>query len=171
MVFRNIRDKGEPMRQDLYTWIPSGTFHVGSTLFVDQLTAVMLIVVTSVGFLVHVYSIGYMHGRPRLLPASSPTCRFFVFSMLMLVLADNFLLLFVCWEGVGLCSYLLIGFWFTAPLGGQRRQEGVHGQPHRRLRLRPRASCWIFCHLRDAQLLGDTVSSPRPRPAPSAAVR
>src|SRR5215211_1826724 len=81
------------------------------SLYVDQLTAVMLLVVTTVGFLVHVYSVGYMHG-------DGGYYRFFaylplfVFSMLMLVLADNLLLLFVFWEAVGLCSYLLIGFWF-----------------------------------------------------------
>ncbi|MBA2597649.1 MAG: NADH-quinone oxidoreductase subunit L [Chloroflexia bacterium] len=112
MVFRQISATGEPLRQDLYTWIDSGTFHIGINLVVDQLTAVMLIVVTSVGFLVHVYSQGYMHGDPGFARffAYLP---FFVFSMLMLVLADNFLLLFFFWEGVGLASYLLIGFWFT----------------------------------------------------------
>src|SRR5918997_1229602 len=85
---------------------------IGINLFVDQLTAVMLLVVTSVGFLVHVYSKGYMEGDPGFARffAYLP---FFVFSMLMLVLADNFLLLFFFWEGVGLASYLLIGFWFT----------------------------------------------------------
>jgi NADH-quinone oxidoreductase subunit L len=110
MVFFDVRDKGEPLEQHLFTWIPSGTFQVPVTLHVDQLTAVMLLVVTSVGFLVHFYSIGYMHG-------DSSYYRFFsylplfVFSMLMLVLADNFLLLFVFWEAVGLCSYLLIGYY------------------------------------------------------------
>jgi NADH-quinone oxidoreductase subunit L len=112
LVFRQINATGEPLRQDLYTWIQSGSFHIGINLFVDQLTAVMLIVVTSVGFLVHVYSKGYMQGDPGFARffAYLP---FFVFSMLMLVLADNFLLLFFFWEGVGLASYLLIGFWFT----------------------------------------------------------
>jgi NADH-quinone oxidoreductase subunit L len=112
LVFRQINATGQPLRQDLYTWIQSGTFHIGINLFVDQLTAVMLIVVTSVGFLVHVYSKGYMAGDPGFARffAYLP---FFVFSMLMLVLADNFLLLFFFWEGVGLASYLLIGFWFT----------------------------------------------------------
>ena len=112
LVFRQISATGAPLRQDLYTWIQSGTFHIGINLFVDQLTAVMLIVVTSVGFLVHVYSKGYMQGDPGFARffAYLP---FFVFSMLMLVLADNFLLLFFFWEGVGLASYLLIGFWFT----------------------------------------------------------
>src|SRR3954447_13942539 len=112
LVMREIYTTGQPLRQDLYTWIQSGDFHIGVNFFVDQLTAVMLIVVTSVGFLVHFYSIGYMHGDASFARffAYLP---FFVFSMLMLVLADNFLLLFFFWEGVGLASYLLIGFWFT----------------------------------------------------------
>src|SRR5215211_9100595 len=110
-AFLDIRDNDQPIHQHLFTWIPSGDFHVDINLYADQLTAVMLLVVTTVGFLVHVYSIGYMHGDGgyyrffAFLPL-------FVFSMLMLVLADNLLLLFVFWEAVGLCSYLLIGFWF-----------------------------------------------------------
>mgnify|MGYP000365489389 CR=1 FL=1 len=112
LTFQQINSTGEPFRQDLYTWIDSGDFHIGINLFVDQLTATMLIVVTSVGLLVHIYSKGYMAGDPGYARffAYLP---FFVFSMLMLVLADNFLLLFFFWEGVGLASYLLIGFWFT----------------------------------------------------------
>nr|MBA3527784.1 NADH-quinone oxidoreductase subunit L [Propionibacteriaceae bacterium] len=103
-VFLDIRDTDHAISQHLFTWIPSGTFDVQVNLFADQLTAIMLLVVTSVGLLVHVYSIGYMHG-------DGGYYRFFaylplfVFSMLMLVLADNFLLLFVFWEAVGLCSY------------------------------------------------------------------
>jgi NADH-quinone oxidoreductase subunit L len=112
LVFADINGSGEPLRQAVYTWINAGDFHIGVDLYVDQLTAVMLIVVTSVGFLVNVYSRGYMAGDASYARffAYLP---FFVFSMLMLVLADNFLLLFFFWEGVGLASYLLIGFWFT----------------------------------------------------------
>src|SRR5215204_656293 len=111
LVLIDIADKDEPISQHLFTWIPSGSFNVEVNLFADQLTAIMLMVVMSVGFLVHVYSIGYMKG-------DGGYYRFFaylplfVFSMLMLVLADNYLLLFVFWEAVGLCSYLLIGFWY-----------------------------------------------------------
>ncbi len=121
LVMRESLATGAPMRQDLYTWIQSGDFHIGINLFVDQLTAVMLIVVSSVGFLVHVYSNGYMKGDSGFARffAYLP---FFVFSMLMLVLADNFLLLFFFWEGVGLASYLLIGFWF------QRRSASAAAQ-------------------------------------------
>jgi NADH-quinone oxidoreductase subunit L len=95
----------------LYQWIPAGNFQVDVNFALDALTAVMLIVVCTVGMLVHVYSIGYMAhdpGRWRFFAYLN----FFMFSMLLLVLADNFLLLFVAWELVGLSSYLLIGFWY-----------------------------------------------------------
>ena len=84
-----------------------------------------------------IYSVGYMHGDPGY-PRFFAYIALFVFSMTMLVSASNFLLLYVFWEAVGLCSYLLIGFWYREARGGRRRQEGVPGQPHRRLRLRPR---------------------------------
>ena len=111
LVFLEIRSDEHAISQRLFTWIPSGDFDVTVSLYADQLTAVMLLVVTTVGFLVHVYSVGYMH-------ADGGYYRFFaylplfVFSMLMLVLADNLLVLFVFWEAVGLCSYLLIGYYF-----------------------------------------------------------
>ena len=102
---------GETWTGDLFPWISAGPFKTAVTAQVDQLAAVMLLVVTGVSFLIHLYSIGYMHG-------DTGYARFFtylnlfVFSMVMLVLAGNFLLLYVFWEGVGLCSYLLIGFWY-----------------------------------------------------------
>ncbi len=102
-----------------YTLIQSGSFQVNINLFVDQLTAIMLLVVTSVGTLVHLYSIGYMAHDTHEHPNDHGLSRFFsfislfVFSMLMLVLADNFVELYVFWEAVGLCSYLLIGFWYV----------------------------------------------------------
>ena len=97
----------------------------------------MLLVVTGVGSLIHVYSIGYMHDDPGYARFFA-YLNLFVFSMTMLVLAGNFLVLYVFWEAVGLCSYLLIGFWYTRPVGGARGQEGLHRQPRGRLRLRPR---------------------------------
>ncbi|HYA51339.1 MAG TPA: NADH-quinone oxidoreductase subunit L [Streptosporangiaceae bacterium] len=102
---------GDALRFTVYTWIPAGALHIDFNLAVDNLTAVLLIVVTTVGMLVHVYSIGYMAhdpGRWRFFAYLN----LFMFSMLLLVLADNFLLLFAAWELVGLCSYLLIGFWY-----------------------------------------------------------
>jgi NADH-quinone oxidoreductase subunit L len=96
----------------LYTWIPSGDFNVDIAFLVDPLAAIMLLVVTSVGTLVHFYSIEYMSDDPSF-PRFFTYLPLFVFSMLILVLSNNFLLLFVGWEAVGLCSYLLIGFWFN----------------------------------------------------------
>jgi NADH-quinone oxidoreductase subunit L len=94
-----------------FPWIQIGDFRIGVDFAVDRLTAVMLLVVTGVGLLIHIYSIGYMAhegGYYRFFAYMN----LFMFFMLVLVLASNFLLLFVGWEGVGLCSYLLIGFWF-----------------------------------------------------------
>jgi NADH-quinone oxidoreductase subunit L len=102
----------------LFTWIVAGDFTTGVTAYVDALTAVMLLVVTGVGFLIHLYSAGYMHDEPDY-PRYFAYLNLFVFSMTMLVLAGNFLLLYVFWEAVGLCSYLLIGFWYTRPAAAQ----------------------------------------------------
>ncbi|RKX21793.1 MAG: NADH-quinone oxidoreductase subunit L [Candidatus Zixiibacteriota bacterium] len=99
------------MEQVLFTWINSGSFHVNFGLLLDPLSAVMILVVSGVGFLIHVYSIGYM-SHDKCYGRFFTYMNLFTFSMLTLVLADNFLLMFVGWEGVGLCSYLLIGFWF-----------------------------------------------------------
>ncbi|HUG14745.1 MAG TPA: NADH-quinone oxidoreductase subunit L [Thermomicrobiales bacterium] len=110
-VFLDQYGSDEALRQHLYTWIPAGDFQVPVALFADHLTAVMLLVVTSVSTLVHVYAIGYMKGDPGFYRFFS-YLPLFVFSMVMLVLADNFLTLFVFWEAVGLCSYLLIGYYF-----------------------------------------------------------
>jgi NADH-quinone oxidoreductase subunit L len=122
VVFFNIRKHGEALDQRLFTWIPSGDFNVNVSLHADQLTAIMLLVVTTVGFLVHVYSIGYMHGDPGFYRFFS-YLPLFVFNMLMLVLADNYLLMFVFWEGVGLCSYLLIGYYFKRRSAGNAAKK------------------------------------------------
>ncbi|HEY5931308.1 MAG TPA: NADH-quinone oxidoreductase subunit L [Nitrospira sp.] len=95
----------------LYTWLTSGHLDIHFGLHIDRLTAVMLLLVTGVSSLVHVYTIGYMHGEPGYARFFSYIA-LFTFSMLMLVLADNLLQLFVFWEAVGLCSYLLIGHWY-----------------------------------------------------------
>ena len=95
----------------LWTWIPAGAFHVEVGLYVDQLTACLLIVVTTIGMLVHLYSVGYMAhdpGRWRFFAYLN----LFMFSMLLLVLGDSWLTVFAAWELVGLSSYLLIGFWY-----------------------------------------------------------
>jgi NADH-quinone oxidoreductase subunit L len=98
----------------LYTWLTSGTLDVHIGLTIDRLTSVMLLLVTTVSALVHIYTIGYMEGDPGYARFFSYIA-LFTFSMLMLVLADNFLQLFVFWEAVGLCSYLLIGHWYERP--------------------------------------------------------
>jgi NADH-quinone oxidoreductase subunit L len=100
------------LRDSVYTWIESGELRVMISFQVDALTAVMLLVVTGIGFLIHVYSLGYMahdEGMVRFFAYLN----LFIFFMLLLVMADNLLLLFVGWEGVGLCSFLLIGFWYS----------------------------------------------------------
>ena len=94
-----------------YTWIQSGPFQISIDFAVDRLTAVMLMVVTGVGLLIHIYAIGYMSHEGGYYRFFS-YLNLFMFFMLVLVLAENFLLLFVGWEGVGLCSYLLVGFYF-----------------------------------------------------------
>ena len=93
------------------TWINSGTLDVNWSMKIDSLSAVMLVVVTTVSALVHVYSIGYMSHDPHK-PRFMAYLSLFTFAMLMLVTSDNFIQLFFGWEGVGLCSYFLIGFWF-----------------------------------------------------------
>ncbi len=113
-LFREFRQLGAgqiPWTHSYFTWIAAGTFRADYALQVDQLTLVMLLVVTGVGWLIHLYSTGYMAddaGYRRFFSYLN----LFMFFMLTLVLAANYLVLFVGWEGVGLCSYLLVGFWF-----------------------------------------------------------
>ncbi|BDQ26709.1 NADH-quinone oxidoreductase subunit L [Helicobacter heilmannii] len=107
----NVSLHHQMVQASLFDWMVLGGFSVGFSFALDPISAVMIVVVTLVSFLVHVYSIGYMQhdkGYNRYFSYLSG----FVFSMLVLVLSDNFLGLFVGWEGVGLCSYLLIGFWY-----------------------------------------------------------
>ena len=98
----------------LYTWIESGGFQVKLSFQVDALTSVMLLIVTGIGFLIHVYSLGYM-AHDEDMARFFVYLNLFIFFMLVLVMADNLLVLYVGWEGVGLCSYLLIGFWYHDP--------------------------------------------------------
>ena len=100
-----------PWTRSYFTWISAGGFQADFALQVDQLTVIMLLVVTGVGWLIHIYSTGYMHDDPGYRRFFS-YLNLFMFFMLVLVLAANYLLMFVGWEGVGLCSYLLIGFSF-----------------------------------------------------------
>jgi NADH-quinone oxidoreductase subunit L len=102
---------GAALRDHVYTWIVAGPFRAEAALRLDALSGLLTLVVTGVGFLIHVYSVGYMHGD-RGFGRYFAYLNLFTTAMLVLVLADNLLLLFVGWEGVGLCSYLLIGFWY-----------------------------------------------------------
>ncbi len=105
---------GPEVHEQIFTWIVSGQFAVSWAIKVDTLTAVMLVVVTGISALVHIYSIGYMEHDPHK-PRFMAYLSMFTFFMLMLVTADNFFQLYFGWEGVGLASYLLIGFWYTRP--------------------------------------------------------
>ena len=98
----------------LWSWMTTGAFHVDVALLIDQLSITMALIVTGIGFLIHVYSIGYMHDDARY-SRFFTFLNFFILMMLTLVLANNYLLMYVGWEGVGLASYLLIGFWFEKP--------------------------------------------------------
>ncbi len=119
----------EAVTISLGNWISIGSFNVNWAFRVDTLSVVMMLVVSGVGTLIHIYSIGYMHTDVRHNGDPARYTRFFIFmnlfiaSMMLLVSADNFLMMFVGWEGVGLCSYLLIGFWFEKGKDGTGNAE------------------------------------------------
>ena len=110
----NLPVENRLLRDTFYTWISAGTFVVDAAFRFDPLSSVMALIVTGVSFLIHVYSTGYMKGDSGY-NRYFAYLNLFVFFMLVLVLADNPLVMFVGWEGVGLCSYLLIGFWYEDP--------------------------------------------------------
>ena len=110
--FINFNPEAGAVQAKLFTWIEAGSFSVDIAYQIDQLSLIMMLVVTGVGSLIHFYSIGYMAHDPGFWKFFA-FLNLFIFAMLNLVMADNLLLLFLGWEGVGLCSYLLIGFWYT----------------------------------------------------------
>jgi NADH-quinone oxidoreductase subunit L len=114
VAFNDVAIQGHSYIIPILPWIHSGAFAADWTVRIDSITAVMLVVVTGVSSLVHLYSIGYMNEDPHR-PRFFSYLSLFTFAMLMLVTANNFLQLFFGWEGVGLASYLLIGFWYTRP--------------------------------------------------------
>jgi NADH-quinone oxidoreductase subunit L len=114
VAFNDVAIQGHKYIIPILPWIHSGAFVADWTVRIDSITAVMLVVVTGVSSLVHLYSIGYMREDPHR-PRFFSYLSLFTFAMLMLVTANNFLQLFFGWEGVGLASYLLIGFWYTRP--------------------------------------------------------
>ncbi|MGB3105884.1 NADH-quinone oxidoreductase subunit L [Sphingobacterium siyangense] len=99
------------IEQHVFDWIAVGNLKIGLSFLVDPLSAIMLLIVTGIGFLIHVYSIGYMH-HDNGFGKFFAYLNLFIFFMLLLVLGSNYLVMFIGWEGVGLCSYLLIGFWY-----------------------------------------------------------
>ena len=110
MIFKDL-GATQSIQIDVFNWISFGNIDISFGLWIDSLTMIMLMVVTGVGFLIHLYSIGYMHsdeGFTRFFTYLN----LFIFFMLLLVMGSNYLMMFIGWEGVGLCSYLLIGFWF-----------------------------------------------------------
>jgi NADH-quinone oxidoreductase subunit L len=116
--YANNADGGYVYRQTLWNWIAVGNFNIPITLVLDGLSLTMLAVVTGVGFLIHLYASWYMRGEEGYSRFFAYT-NLFIASMVVLVLADNMMLMYLGWEGVGLCSYLLIGFYYTNPENGK----------------------------------------------------
>jgi NADH-quinone oxidoreductase subunit L len=113
-AFFQVQSTGKPINVELFTWFSIADFKIPFAFLIDQLSAIMLLIITGVGFLIHLYSVGYMKedaGYGKFFAYLN----LFVFFMLLLVLGSNYVVMFVGWEGVGLCSYLLIGFWYTNP--------------------------------------------------------
>jgi NADH-quinone oxidoreductase subunit L len=121
-MWRVCRDALCTIHFILLDWLSVGKINVGLSYVIDQLSIIFILVITGVGALIHLYSTGYMHG-------DKGYARFFTYlnlfivMMLQLVMADNFLLTFLGWEGVGLCSYLLIGFWFEEKKNGDAAKK------------------------------------------------
>ena len=113
-AFFQIKQSGTPIEVTLFDWISVGDFKIPFSFLVDQLSSIMLLIITGVGFLIHLYSIGYMHDDAGF-GKFFAYLNLFVFFMLLLVMGSNYVVMFIGWEGVGLCSYLLIGFWYTNP--------------------------------------------------------
>ncbi len=114
VIFKLVALDGQVVNVPLLTWIVSGDLHLSWALHVDTLTAVMMVVVTWISCVVHIYSVGYMH-HDTSIPRFQSYLSLFTFFMLMLVTSDNLVQMFFGWEGVGLASYLLIGFWYERP--------------------------------------------------------
>ncbi len=110
LIFKDLQ-ADQTIRIEIFNWIAVGDFSISFGLWLDALTMIMLMVVTGVGFLIHLYSIGYMHGDEGFTRFFT-YLNLFIFFMLLLVMGSNYLMMFIGWEGVGLCSYLLIGFWY-----------------------------------------------------------
>ena len=115
ILFFSLRSSGiSSVTVTLFDWISIAGMQIPFALLIDHLSLTMMLIVTGVGALIHIYSIGYMHDD-EWVNSFFAQMNLFTFSMLLLVMGANYLVLFIGWEGVGLCSYLLIGFWFKNP--------------------------------------------------------
>ncbi|MBS3914791.1 MAG: NADH-quinone oxidoreductase subunit L [Bacteroidetes bacterium] len=121
-LFNGLLSNPAAIKKEYFTFIGSGNFHVNFALSVDRLTAMMMLIVTGIGFLIHVYSISYMHSDEGFYKFFA-FLNLFIFNMLILIMGSNFLMLFFGWEGVGLCSYLLIGFWYQNEAYGKAARK------------------------------------------------
>ncbi len=145
----------------MFTWISSGDFTAAFTLRLDPLSSVMILVITGIGSLIHIYSTAYMHEE-----TDAEYARYFSYLnlfaafMLVLVLGSNFLVMFVGWEGVGLCSYLLIGFWYQKKSASDAGKKAFIVNRDRRLRVRARRAAAVRA-LRHGRLPGG-ARAPRP---------
>ncbi|UEG52900.1 NADH-quinone oxidoreductase subunit L [Mucilaginibacter daejeonensis] len=113
-AFMQIKDTHQAINVTLFDWVKVGDLHIPFAFMVDQLSSIMLLIITGIGFLIHLYSIGYM-SHDEGFGKFFAYLNLFVFFMLLLVLGSNYIVMFIGWEGVGLCSYLLIGFWYSNP--------------------------------------------------------
>jgi NADH-quinone oxidoreductase subunit L len=113
-LFLQINDTHKAINVDLFNWFTAGFVKISFSFLIDQLSALMLLIITGVGFLIHLYSVGYMKDDAGF-GKFFAYLNLFIFFMLLLVMGSNYLIMFIGWEGVGLCSYLLIGFWYTNP--------------------------------------------------------
>jgi NADH-quinone oxidoreductase subunit L len=113
-LFLQINDTHKAINVDLFNWFAAGNVKISFAFLIDQLSALMLLIITGVGFLIHLYSVGYMKDDAGF-GKFFAYLNLFIFFMLLLVMGSNYLIMFIGWEGVGLCSYLLIGFWYTNP--------------------------------------------------------
>ena len=114
VLFFQVKSGGALPVEHLFTFIDTGTFKIDFAFQIDQLSSLFLLIITGIGFLIHVYSTSYMHNeKPSHFARYFAYLNLFIFSMLLLVMGANYVIMFIGWEGVGLCSYLLIGYWFT----------------------------------------------------------
>ena len=135
ILFMEVRN-GTVFDTTLFSFISAGELSIPFAFRIDQLSSLFLLIITGVGFLIHVYSIAYMHEEDGGHYARYFSyLNLFVFSMLLLVMGSNFLIMFIGWEGVGLCSYLLIGYWFKNTSYNIAAKKSIYHEPHRRFRV------------------------------------